>query len=410
MIKKLQRKIMLVLMMMLSIILLSVMVYVNIVNYKTSRARGFNLINKMMESNGDKSYYFKNNIDSINKANRLDSFRKDAGFRLSQFYTVKLDISNNIISIINENSGGYSDKDIEEIVGKVIKKGKDEGVINNLLYAVNDTIYGKIIIFLDYSIINENIVNLLKYSIAAGIMGIIVSFIISLLLSKWIVKPVKESFEKQKGFISDASHELKTPLTIISANADVLEEDIGENKWLKYIKAEALMMNSLVNKLLTLARLESVSNKESFSKINFSKIVMGAAMPFESIAFESGISLNYEIDNDIYIFGDEYELKQVVAILIDNAIKHTENKGHIIVSLKHSRNKVILKVMNDGEEIAIDDREKIFDRFYRGDESRNRDDKRYGLGLAIAKAIVENHKGKIKVEGIGGWTEFVITL
>ena len=241
-------------------------------------------------------------------------------------------------------------------------------------------------------------------------MGIIVSFIISLLLSKWIVKPVKESFEKQKRFISDASHELKTPLTIISANADVLEEDIGENKWLNYIKAEALMMNSLVNKLLTLARLESVSNKESFSKINFSKIVMGAAMPFESIAFESGISLNYEIDNDIYIFGDEYELKQVVAILIDNAIKHTENKGHIIVSLKHSRNKVILKVMNDGEEIAIDDREKIFDRFYRGDESRNRDDKRYGLGLAIAKAIVENHKGKIKVEGIGGWTEFVITL
>lgn len=410
MIKKLEKKVTLILMSIFSILLVGVLVSINILNYTRSMEKYKLSIEKILEDNGEKNFILNNKKDNGHIKERFqDGNNNDNIFRLSQFYSVKVDFENEIISITNDNTGGYSNENIESYTKYILEQNNNSGKVEHLLYKVKDTDYGKMIVFLDNSIMEENVQNLLKYSFAFGFLGLIILFLISYWLSKWILRPVLESLKKQKQFISDASHELKTPLTVIGANADILEGDIGENKWLKYIQNEVVLMNSLVNKLLTLAKVETIDNKSLYHKLNFSKLVIGASMPFESMAFEKKILLSYEVKDNINIIGDEYELKQLVGILIDNALRYTEEGGEVIVSLDKHINKIILRVINRGEEISVKDRDKVFERFYRVDEARSRNNS-YGLGLAIAKAIVEKHNGTINIECDEGWTKFIILL
>ncbi len=208
--------------------------------------------------------------------------------------------------------------------------------------------------------------------------------------------------------MADASHELKTPIAVIMANAEALEKEPEEKKWLNNIKSEADRMNELVTSLLDLAKLEE--GKEVQQEENLSKIVEMSVLTFESLMYENKIELEYDIQKDINIKCNSSQIKQLVAILIDNAIKHSETNGKISIALKKQKNDTVLTVSNRGKEIPKEIREKIFERFYRADESRNRDTNRYGLGLAIAKNIVENHNGKISVESEKGITTFKVVL
>ena len=226
----------------------------------------------------------------------------------------------------------------------------------------------------------------------------------------YIIKPVEEAFTKQKQFISDASHELKTPIAVISANAELLSGEIGENKWLSYIQSESERMNKLVTSLLTLTRIEMQSEKPQLTRFDICNAVMQVTMPFESVAFESGISLECELTEQIFINGNEQQLKQVVAILTDNAIKHCFYGGRVLVNVWLYKNKCHITVSNTGEPIPEELKEKIFERFFRSDESRHREENRYGLGLAIAKQIVDNHNGTISVNCEAGYTTFEILI
>lgn len=208
--------------------------------------------------------------------------------------------------------------------------------------------------------------------------------------------------------MADASHELKTPIAVIMANAEALEKEPEEKKWLNNIKSEADRMNELVTSLLDLAKLEE--GKEVQQEENLSKIVEMSVLTFESLMYENKIELEYDIQKVINIKCNSSQIKQLVAILIDNAIKHSETNGKISIALKKQKNDTVLTVSNRGKEIPKEIREKIFERFYRADESRNRDTNRYGLGLAIAKNIVENHNGKISVESEKGITTFKVVL
>lgn len=242
------------------------------------------------------------------------------------------------------------------------------------------------------------------------VIGMMISFVVAWFLSKWLVKPVQEAFEKQKAFISDAGHELKTPITVINANIDTMEMENGDNKHIHYIKDEIMKMSTLVQNLLTLARVENTEIKTEFAEFNLSKAVLNATLPFESVAFEHGLSLQEEVQEELLMCGNEGQMKQVVAILIDNAIKHAKEGSAITVSLQKEKNKHLLKVHNFGESIDETEREKIFEKFYRGDKSRNRDAGRYGLGLAIAKNIVDLHHGKIWVHSQEGETCFYVNV
>lgn len=406
MIKRLRRKLTILLMSIFSIVMIVILVGINYANYQDNNRNSMYFIDRFIQNEKSESWPGKDKGDKRNFPK--NNTREEAVFRLSQFYTAKVDNNGVVTSVINKTGKGYTDDEIKAYANIVLTRGKEKGFLEGLLYAVSDTSYGKAIVFIDNRIAEENIRTLIIYSIIVGIIGLIILFIISIYLSRWIVKPVEEAFEKQKRFISDASHELKTPLTVIRANTDILETDIGDNKWLKYINLEVGLMDNLVNKLLILAKVESGDDRSSYENIDFSKSVRGAAMPFESVAFEKGMNLNIDVETGIQLYGDRYAINQLVAILVDNAIKHTEENGTIEVKAKSNRGSKILEVSNTGAPIPEEDRERIFERFYRGDKSRNRSSRRYGLGLAIAKIIVEQHKGNITVECKEGWTRFIV--
>ena len=193
--------------------------------------------------------------------------------------------------------------------------------------------------------------SLLKTSILIFVLIEIIIIILTVEITRWIIKPVIESFNKQKQFVADASHELKTPIAVIISNAEALEKEPEENKWLNNIKSEADRMNELVTSLLDLARLEEGKDKEVQQEENLSKIVEMSVLTFESLMYENKIKLQYDIQKDIKAKCNSSQMKQLVAILIDNAIKHSEADGEINIVLKKQKNDVLMTVSNKGKEI-----------------------------------------------------------
>jgi signal transduction histidine kinase len=241
---------------------------------------------------------------------------------------------------------------------------------------------------------------------AISVVMLFVIFGISLFFAQHAVAPIEKAYEKQKQFIADASHELKTPIAIINANIDALyvnktETIESQQKWLNYINAETDRMGKLVSDLLYLAKTDNgVVNNELFP-FNISNIVTDVLLAMEAVIFEKGIKLSHNIEPNIIANGDSEKVKQVVMILLDNAVKYVNENGNIFVTLKKSRNNTAFSVKNTGNGIPKQSLSKLFDRFYRMDSSRTHDGG-YGLGLSIAKEIIDSMGGKIQVESVEG--------
>ena len=225
---------------------------------------------------------------------------------------------------------------------------------------------------LDNSFVKEKLQSLIKTSIFIFVLLEIVIIVVSIKITSWIIKPVIETFNKQKQFIADASHELKTPIAVIMANSEALEKEPNEKKWLNNIKSESERMNELITNLLDLAKLENGKNKEIYNVEDLSKIAEMSVLTFESLMFENKIKFEYNIQKDLKLKCNSVQIKQLIAILLDNAIKHSEENGEINVFIKKQKNDIVLSVSNKGKEIPKEIRDKIFERFYRADESRNR--------------------------------------
>lgn len=229
-----------------------------------------------------------------------------------------------------------------------------------------------------------------------------VFFAISVLLSTWILKPVEKSWQQQNRFVSDASHELRTPITVILANLNILsskKDDLikTQYQWIDNTKEEANRMKQLVDELLFLARSDDSQNKLVFSKIDLSELLLSRILSFEALAFEKGIRLDYDISDDLNIIGHEGNVKQLISILLDNAMKYCGDKGSVYLKAFSLKDRTYVLVKNSGDLIDAEDLKHIFERFYRTDKSRSRTEGGYGLGLAIAKTIVDNMYGKISV-------------
>lgn len=250
-----------------------------------------------------------------------------------------------------------------------------------------------------------------------GLITLGITYFISLVTANRSIRPVEESYNKQKQFVADASHELKTPLTTINTNADVLlshgESTINEErKWLEYIKSETLRMTKLTDDLLCLARLDHGTNEDEKPCASWSEAAENIILTMEAVIFEKNINFTYDIEPGINAAASSAQLKQLVMILLDNAVKYTHSGGEINMTLKRSKNScAVMTVRNTGEGIAPEDMGHIFERFYRADKSRSRDSGGYGLGLAIAKAAAEYAGGEIGVKSKAGeWTEFFVKL
>ncbi len=393
MIRKLQIQITAILMAILSSVTIGILVAVNIVNYNASQQEAFHYLNEVASS-----------------GEMLIASEENSSLFSYRFFRVFIDMYGNAFKSVSENNAMYTDEQLAALATKVLIRGKNSGAIDHMLYTVKDESYGKLIVFMDNRITEANIRAVGLYSLIFGSMGLFLLFCMVLFLAKWLTKPIEEAFHKQKIFVSDVSHELKTPLAVITANADTLESEIGESKWLGYIKNEAYKMSGLVNNMLTLTRMETTENKLSFQRFDLTETVRGAVMPFESIAYEKQVDLSVSLQESVFLSGNQEQLGRVAAILTDNAVKYTEPGGKISVLLQQNRGKTILQVSNTGPEIPYADRKKIFDRFYRVDKARSRENGSYGLGLSIAKTIVSAHHGTISVDCRNSRNIFTVTI
>lgn len=315
--------------------------------------------------------------------------------------------SNKSVKSTDINNDNIEPKVIVNLGEAVLNSGEEKGTIEGYNYLVDKTDKYTLVVFLDRSEFNRNIDTLIKYTVIYGVISLLVIFVLALILSKLIIKPLEQNDKKQRQFVSDAGHELKTPVSVISANADVLEDEIGENKWLSNIRYENERMSSLIKQLMQLAKSEKDDNQKE--QLDFSKLVIGEILPFESVAYDKGIIINYdEVESGVTVKGNRASLGQLVSILVDNAIEHSTDSGEVVVKLSNIRGKSQLSVSNKGEDIPEEKREQIFERFYRIDESRTEKKDHYGLGLAIAKSITESHGGEISVKSENGLITFTV--
>ncbi len=328
-------------------------------------------------------------------------------FRLSTFYTVALDQEGKVLEIKNDQPDLHTDKALEALARQIIAEGKTFGTREDLVFCRAAKGDYTLVAFMDNTVINQRAASLLRNTLIFGGAALALFFILSVFLAKKIVDPLEQSYQKQKQFISDAGHELKTPISVVSANAELLSREVGDNQWLQNIQYENQQMGQLVGQLLDLARTESVPLQRE--RLDLSRLVSGETLPFESVAYEKGLTLQSEIAEDLRVEGNGPQLRQIVSILLDNAVGHSESGGVVSLRLTKEHSGALLTVSNPGKPISPGEQSRLFERFYRGDPARSGEG-HYGLGLAIAKAIATAHHGRLEVRCTEGRVEFSLRL
>ncbi len=341
------------------------------------------------------------------------------------YVMVQFDKDDDIDRIVYQYFDEADEDEIKDAAKTIIQSDSDRGKLTigdyKLRYMKKENPRmingGSRLLFLDRTLEISTINRMLFIFIIIGSVGVVITFCISVVLANWTIKPVDKAWQQQKQFVADASHELKTPLTVISANTDVILSNSGDtvesqSKWLNYIKEETKRMTKLVNSMLYIAKYDSNELKFAATQFDLSDILSSICLQYEALVFEKGKQLETEIEDKVFVRGDEDKIKQLINILLDNAQKYSTDNGKIkaMLSRDQKTGKIRLAVANTSDYIAPDKLEKIFDRFYRLDDSRNRKTGGSGLGLNIAKSIVEAHGGEIKATHENGVACFTVML
>jgi len=332
------------------------------------------------------------------------------------YFIVQLGLRGELLA----TGGGYydlSDKEfLDDLINVVSRSPKTFAVIEeyNLRYYRVDTPRNYYLVFSDISSERATLNNMMKTCFIIGGLSFFMFLGISIQLSKWAVKPVDLAWKQQRQFVADASHELKTPLTVIITNAELAQspeyDDESRHRFLSSILTMSRQMRSLIEKMLELARADDSDSKRNFDIVDFSRLVSNALLPFEPVFFEKGLKMETRLDKNIKVLGEESQLCQVVDVLLDNAQKYSKDGGTTWVTLKKTgKKRCLLAVANEGEGISPEEAKNIFKRFYRGDKARSRTGS-FGLGLSIAESIVTGHRGKIWVESSNEINCFYVEL
>jgi signal transduction histidine kinase len=322
------------------------------------------------------------------------SFGPEAAYE-TRFFAVEFD-ENGYVTLTNTGSiAAVSSESAVELAQQVYDSGKTHGFLDVYRYSVTDTDDGTLVLFLNRSRELSAVRSFARTSAGVALIGIICVFLLVVLLSKRAIKPLAESYEKQKRFITDASHELKTPLTIINSNTEVLEMTQGENEWTGSIKSQVSRLTKLTNDLVSLTRMDESGSKLIKTDFSLSDAIIETIEPYQNLARSEGKRFELSCPGNISYCGNEDSIRKLTVILADNAIKYSDNCGKISVCVKQTGKGTVLKFSNTVDQIEKGSHDEIFERFYRADNSRNSSTGGYGIGLSIAKSIVQAHRGKI---------------
>lgn len=335
----------------------------------------------------------KNNGFGRHDKNAVDSAR---------YAAVAIDKNGNIIRTDVTHISSLTEEEATAITEALKNTASGTGTYNGFLYRISETkrADGKVIILLDNGMQISSFFTVLFISAGAGIFGWLLMLLLVILLSKKTIAPVARSIEKQKQFVTNAGHEIKTPLAIILANTDAMELHNGENKWSRNIRAQTLRLSGLMQNLLMLAKMDESSAKLPMCSFDISTAAEDTVNAFIEPAALKGVMIEQDIQKGLQLNGNRDSIVQLMTVLLDNAVKYTESGGTISAKLSGNDKNIALSIANTCE--PIDHPEKLFDRFYRGDSARTQKNGGYGIGLSVAQAIAELHKGTITAENITG--------
>ncbi len=409
MIRKLRKKFVLTAMAALLIILILILGFINLLNYHQIESRTDGIVQTLLAGGGrfpQEQFVKQGPPQDLERTHRME-----APFE-TRYFTVTLAQDGTILNTDVGHVAAVSKEDADTYAAAIVSQGKTKGSLGTYRYGTGKTQDGAtLVVFVDRSSRLAQAFSLLRNTVYIGAAALLSMLILVYMLSGLAASPVIESLEKQKKFISDAGHELKTPLTIISANVDVLEMTGVRNEWTGSIRGQVRRMTELVNNLLTLSRMEEDSVQEVFTDVDLSRCVQEAAQNYVPVAAAKNRTYTTDIQDGIFITGDRKSLLQLCSLLLDNAMKYSNEGGNVRLSLQKSKNKILLEVINTCDELPEGnlDRlfdntcdelpegnlDRLFDRFYRADSSRSRESGGFGIGLSAARAICRRHGGNI---------------
>lgn len=397
MIKRLRRKFIVITMCSILIVLGGIIGGINLANYISINQRADEKLDFLTENKGN----FPHQGEEPGKKPLPAGMSPEAPFE-TRYFTVIINAENEVLSADIGRIAAVPKQTAEEYAAALYENGKQEGFKGQYKYRAVDVDEGTMYVFLDCGRELSTFYSFLAMSILISISGLLLVFVLVLFFSRLAVGPVAESYEKQKRFITDASHEIKTPLTIIDANAEVLEMENGENEWTEGIKNQVRRLAALTEKLVFLSRMDEEHAKLQMTEFSISDAVTETVQSFEAVAEMKGKELQTELAPDILFYGDESMLRQMFSLLLDNAVKYSGEKGVIRLTLQKTDRHVEFMLWNTVPDIKQGNLDILFERFYRPDSSRNSETGGYGIGLSAAKAIVTAHKGKIHARSEDG--------
>lgn len=404
MIKKLQRKFVWITMASLLAVLTLVVIAINCMNiYQISR-KSDELLTMLADNNGN---FPENGHMSDGKIPQPRPGKPENdglfGFQMSaetpfetRYFSVMIDGSGEMAADIS-HVAAVTEEQAKSLAGKAAGSGKEKGYQGQYRYLLSEGEDGILAIFVDCG---NDLQTIRVFAVTSGLVGAVclaLVLILVILFSRRAIRPVLENAEKQKQFITDAGHEIKTPVAIISANTEVIEMCGGESEWTRSIHHQVERLQTLVQHLLTLTKMDEAESGLQTGEFSCGGVVKEAAEGFAAVALARKLRVTEEIDDKLMMKGDEKAVRQLVSILLDNAMKYAPEGGKIRIQLSGSERQIQLSVYNSCQVPMEGDLNRLFDRFYRADESRSRESGGYGIGLSVAQAVVRAHKGRITV-------------
>lgn len=392
MINKLRVKFILVSLAAVTVVLAVMMTGIFAVNYNNLSNRADDLLDVLISNKGR----FPGEGASFR---RRPDFTPETPYE-TRFFSVRLDANGNILAMNTGAIRAIDSDDAAEYARRAVKKGS-RGFLDNYRFKKAEDAGGTLIVFVDCTRDLNMFGNFVVTGISVSLLGLMLVFVAVFFLSGIALAPVRTAMDRQKRFITDASHELKTPLTVIDANLDVLEMENGSNRWIDNAKEETVRLRQLCEGLVELSRMDEGKSKRELERFDLVEAVSSAVLPFESVIEADGRHLHIDAPKGIEVNADKQSVTRLVGILVDNAVKHSSGDGDIGVRVSTRAGRSMLEVINPAEGLESGGHPEFFERFWRSDESRSKETGGFGIGLSVAKAIAEEHRGKIFAESNG---------